>query len=183
MEIEVLSRQGKGIRAIARELSISRNAVRTTLRGAGDQTYGPCQPRPTKLHPFHDYLRERISAAGATRLTGIVSNPSFALKPHRAINSRSISSCFGAVNFLCERSRPRLDIHACRTSSTLITSGLKPGSAAWNERCRGSAVFRVTFCATILRASLSSTLSRFRASLRRQNQTLPTISSANQRKS
>ena len=72
MEIEVLSRQGKGIRAIARELSISRNTVRTILRGAGDQPYGPRQPRSTKLDPFHDYLRERISAAGATRLTGIV---------------------------------------------------------------------------------------------------------------
>jgi len=72
VEIEVLSRQGKGIRAIARELSISRNTVRTILRGGGAQEYGPRSSRPTKLDPFHEYLRERISSAGQTHLTATV---------------------------------------------------------------------------------------------------------------
>ena len=72
MEIEVLSRQGKGIRAIARELSISKNTVRSILRAAGDRTYDPRAARPTKLDPFHEYLRERISSAGPVHLTGVV---------------------------------------------------------------------------------------------------------------
>lgn len=48
VEVRVLKRQGKSIRAIARELGLSRVTVRRYLRKAGAQRYGPREPRPTK---------------------------------------------------------------------------------------------------------------------------------------
>ena len=63
VEIRVLARRGMGIREIARELGCSRNTVKRYLREAQASRYGPRQPRPTKLDPFKEYLRERIEAA------------------------------------------------------------------------------------------------------------------------
>ena len=63
VEIRVLARQGKGIRAIARELGISRTTVRRYLADPAARGYGPRAPRPTKLDPFTEYLRERVAAA------------------------------------------------------------------------------------------------------------------------
>lgn len=64
MEIRVLARQGHGIKAIARELGVSRNTVRKYLRGERSQPkYRPRAPRPTKLDPYKDYLHARLEAA------------------------------------------------------------------------------------------------------------------------
>jgi transposase len=52
VEIRVLARQGMGIRAIARELEVSRNTVRRVLRGQAPRRYGPRRPRATKLEPY-----------------------------------------------------------------------------------------------------------------------------------
>ena len=41
VEIRVLERQRLSVRAIARELNISRNTVRAILRGLNDAQYGP----------------------------------------------------------------------------------------------------------------------------------------------
>jgi transposase len=64
VEIHVLHRQGKSIRAIAKELSISRNTVSQYLR---DKTKTPSYPtrpvRPSKLDPFKIYIGQRIEAA------------------------------------------------------------------------------------------------------------------------
>jgi transposase len=49
VEIDVLHRQGKGIRQIARDAGVSRNTVRAILRGKHDGQYGPRVPRPSKL--------------------------------------------------------------------------------------------------------------------------------------
>ncbi len=64
MEIHVLSRQGLSIKAIARQLGLSRNTVRRYLRQRpSTPQYAARPPRPTKLEPFHAYLGERIEAA------------------------------------------------------------------------------------------------------------------------
>lgn len=65
MEIKVLARQGKSIKAIARTLGMSRNTVRRYLRDEGEAAarYGPRAPRPTKLDPYKDYLIARVEAA------------------------------------------------------------------------------------------------------------------------
>lgn len=64
MEIHVLSRQGLSIKAIARELGVSRNTVRRYLRQpACIPQYPKRALRPTKLEPFHGYLNQRVEAA------------------------------------------------------------------------------------------------------------------------
>lgn len=64
VDIHVLKRQGMGIRAIARELGISRNTVREYLRDKSRGTGQPNRaPRPSKLDPFKDYLNQRVEAA------------------------------------------------------------------------------------------------------------------------
>lgn len=64
MEIHVLSRQGLSIKAIARQLGLSRNTVRRYLRHRPrTPEYASRTPRPTTLEPFHAYLGERIESA------------------------------------------------------------------------------------------------------------------------
>lgn len=64
MTIKVLYRQGKSIKAIARELHLARNTVRKYIRSdtmTTHQTMG--RTRPSKLDPFKEYLKERIAQA------------------------------------------------------------------------------------------------------------------------
>ena len=64
MEIRVLARQGHKIKAIARELGLSRNTVRKYLRGETVlPKYAPRAARPCKLDPFKPYLLSRVEAA------------------------------------------------------------------------------------------------------------------------
>ena len=72
MEIKVLARQGKSIKAIARELGVSRNTVRRYLRDEARAEYGPRGPRSTKLDPFKTYLLERIAAAKPDWIPAVV---------------------------------------------------------------------------------------------------------------
>jgi len=62
VEIRVLRRQGKSIRAIARTLEVSRNTVRRYLRSDGLPRYRR-DARPSKLDPYKDYIAERVKAA------------------------------------------------------------------------------------------------------------------------
>lgn len=59
----MLSRQGKSIRGIAKELGVARNTVRDHLRDPRPRRYGPRAPRATKLDPYRVYLEVRIAAA------------------------------------------------------------------------------------------------------------------------
>lgn len=63
VEIQVLRRQGWSIRAIARELGLSRVTVRRYLADPATRRYGPRDPRPTKLDRHADYLHGRVQAA------------------------------------------------------------------------------------------------------------------------
>jgi transposase len=64
VEVRVLKRQGKSIRAIARETGLSRVTVRRYLEDPGAaKHYGPRAPRPTKFGPYTDYLQQRMAAA------------------------------------------------------------------------------------------------------------------------
>jgi transposase len=60
--VDIVSRHNAGepIRAIARELGISRNTVRATLRREGPPQYRR-PPAPSKLDPYKDYLRLRLT--------------------------------------------------------------------------------------------------------------------------
>jgi transposase len=72
VEIEILHRQGKGIREIARDIDVSRNTVRAVLSGRSDGRYGPRLPRPTKLENYHEYLCDRLERAGKVQLCATV---------------------------------------------------------------------------------------------------------------
>lgn len=63
MEIKILQRQGYSIRAISRELGISRNTVRQYLRNEAEAGYKLRTARPSKLEPWKEYIRGRIEAA------------------------------------------------------------------------------------------------------------------------
>jgi transposase len=54
-----LAVQGHSVRAIARELGLSRNTVRKFLRGAPDLQ--PRPRRPSKLDPFAEQIRQWVS--------------------------------------------------------------------------------------------------------------------------
>ncbi len=68
VEIRVLARQGLKIRAIARQLGVSRNTVRRVLRSQAPRSYGPRRSRPSKLDAYKPYVCARVQAAGAVRL-------------------------------------------------------------------------------------------------------------------
>jgi transposase len=73
LEIRILSRRGLSIRAIARELGISRNTVRKYLRGEAIQPVEHRGPgRPRKLEPYEDWIRRRVEAAAPIVLPATV---------------------------------------------------------------------------------------------------------------
>lgn len=73
MEIRILFRRGMSVRAIARELRISRNTVRKYLRGKAVKAAAERGPgRPRKLVPYEDWLRRRVTAAAPIRLPATV---------------------------------------------------------------------------------------------------------------
>lgn len=63
MQIKILHKQGKSLRAIACELGCSVNTVRKYLQAEQAPGYRARITRPSKLAPFESYLRERIAAA------------------------------------------------------------------------------------------------------------------------
>lgn len=63
MEIGILRRQGKSLRAIAGMTGTSVNTVRKYLAAGGPPRYKPRPPKPSKLDPFKDYLMQRVEAA------------------------------------------------------------------------------------------------------------------------
>lgn len=71
MEIRVLHRRGMSIRAISRELKMSRKTVRKYLREPElAPVYRTWVPRPSKLDPFKAYLKMRIDEAAPRRRRG-----------------------------------------------------------------------------------------------------------------
>lgn len=63
VEIRVLHAQGYGIKAIGRELGVSRNTVRKYLRSETVPTFQAPAGRSSKLDPYKDYLAARAAAA------------------------------------------------------------------------------------------------------------------------
>ena len=70
MDILLLRKQGHSIREIARESGHSRNTVRRAVRDGAPRAFRT-PPRPSKLDPFKDYLRQRFEQHGLSgvRLT------------------------------------------------------------------------------------------------------------------
>jgi transposase len=63
MEIRILRKQGKSLRAVAREVGASVNTVRKYLAVDQASRYKRRAAKASKLEPFMDYLRQRVGAA------------------------------------------------------------------------------------------------------------------------
>jgi len=61
--ISILNKQGIPIKAIARELGISKNTVKQYLKQSGKPVYSTRPQRPSKWDPFKPYLKRRIEDA------------------------------------------------------------------------------------------------------------------------
>ncbi len=73
MEVIVLARQGKSIRAIARDLEINRKTVRRCLRRPKTATeYGQRPRRGSKLDLFKEGFRRRVAEAAPKRTPATV---------------------------------------------------------------------------------------------------------------
>ena len=72
LQIRLLAKRGKGLRAIAQEVGVSRNTVRRYLRDGDADRYRPRQRRSGKLAAFDDYIAKRLAEAAPDRLAGTV---------------------------------------------------------------------------------------------------------------
>ena len=63
VEIHVMHRHGMSIKAIGRELGLSRNTVRKYLRAAQVPRSVSRSAKPTKLDDYRAYLNDRVAAA------------------------------------------------------------------------------------------------------------------------
>ena len=61
-DIQELKRQGLSITQIAALTGFNRRTIRKYLAQPATPCYGPRTPRPTKLEPFHAYLKGRLQA-------------------------------------------------------------------------------------------------------------------------
>jgi transposase len=72
MEIIILNRQGMGIRAIARELKISRNTVRKYLRNQIIPSYKSSKQKLSKLDNYKSYIEKRLRNAKNLKIPATV---------------------------------------------------------------------------------------------------------------
>ncbi|KAF1366351.1 transposase [Yokenella regensburgei] len=73
MEIKVLHKRGMSIRAIARELGISRNTVRSHLKAKSETPqYSPRPASSSLLDEYRDYISKRISDAHPYKIPATV---------------------------------------------------------------------------------------------------------------
>ena len=73
VKIQVLNHQGKSIKAIAREIGVSRNTVRKYLRKSNElPTYKKREARSTKLSAYESYLKNRVEQAKPEWIPAIV---------------------------------------------------------------------------------------------------------------
>ena len=63
MDFHQLKQQGMSLRAISRHTGHHRQTITKYLRnGLREPEYGPRAPRPGKLDPYRDYLRDRLES-------------------------------------------------------------------------------------------------------------------------
>ena len=73
MEIKVLHKRGMSIRAIARELGISRNTVRSHLKAKSEKPQYSTRPASSSLlDEYRDYICKRISDAHPYKIPATV---------------------------------------------------------------------------------------------------------------
>lgn len=71
VEIEVLLKQGMGVREVARRCGVSRNTVRRVRAEGSGRCYHRA-PRASKLDAFREYIGERLAAASSAWIPATV---------------------------------------------------------------------------------------------------------------
>lgn len=100
VDIHVLHKQGMAIRAIARQLGLSKNTVKRYLREpAKTPTYPRRSTRPSKLDAFKPYIHQRIEAAKPHWIPAAVL--------YREIRARDYDGCETAVRRYVSRLKPK----------------------------------------------------------------------------
>lgn len=72
MEIQILYKQGKSIRRIAKDMGLSKNTVKKYLREEGPIKYKARIAKPSKLDKYKEYLKKRIEGAKPHIIPGTV---------------------------------------------------------------------------------------------------------------
>jgi transposase len=85
LEIRLLAKRGKGLRAIAREIGVPRHTVRRYLRDGNAERYRPRPQRSGKLAAFDDYIAKRLAEVAPDRLPGRYYCESFRKPRRRAL--------------------------------------------------------------------------------------------------
>jgi transposase len=95
MNIKLLHRQGMSISSIARHTGLSRPTIRKVLAQTAPARYGPRKPKPAKLAPFYDYLREQLEARPWVRASRLFEE----------LSERGYSGCYDMVKRFVRRHR------------------------------------------------------------------------------
>ena len=83
LEIKILHKQGKGIRAITRELSKSRNTVRKYLRNENTLSYERKKKKVSILEPYKQYIEERLKNARPHHIPATVIQREIAMRGYK----------------------------------------------------------------------------------------------------
>jgi transposase len=132
MQIKILHKQGKSLRAIACELGCSVNTVRKYLNGEAAPAYQGRARRETKIAPFAPYLRERVAAAAPSWIPATVL--------WREIQQKGFAGCERTVRHFVATLRP------VRAPDPLVRFETGPGDQMqvdWIEfrRRKGASLF------------------------------------------
>lgn len=179
MEIKVLHKRGMSIRAIARELGISRNTVRSHLKAKSEKPQYSPRPAPSSLlDEYRDYISKRISDAHPYKIPatviareimelgyrgGLISgesssanrpcqhrqNRSFASKPSPDGRCRLTGGPCETASPPCMCSSLFWDTAECFTSSSLTTCATTRWKPVTAMRSASSVVYRRKSCMTI----------------------------------
>jgi transposase len=83
IELQILHKQGKSLKALARETGLSINTVRKYVREQCEPSYQPRPERAKKLEQYCDYLKQRVAQAASDWLPATVLYQEIVLKGYK----------------------------------------------------------------------------------------------------
>ena len=129
-----LHRQGLSVSAIAARTGPDRKIVRKYIvAGLEPPAYGPRQPRPTKMAPYHALLRERVAVYPELTAVRHTARPASWATVAARPRSRSSSARSGRAWRRASRCGLKHRRAARRRSPSPISAPCSPTSPAWSR--------------------------------------------------